>query len=208
MKKSILCTLLFLEFLGAHAQNEELNKVTFAIGAGYAYNLNDLYQPSLTTDTNKFLKLQKLSRSSFVISSIIVFKLSKLKVESGSKKLLRVTKDDKTEPVKFKDRFSINLALNLLEVNSGDISFNKSIDGGLGIGCFITPSIQVAVFYDLVRYRQLRDYVINDYKDKRIPNGDSFFNALDEKNDDLFYTKTFSGVSLKAIFSLGNKKSD
>ena len=109
------------------------------------------------------------------------------------------------QPARFIDRLSVNVALNLAEISSNDISFNKSIDGGIGVGVFINDFTQLGIFYDMIRIRQLRSYIADNYEGKSIPNGTEKYNALDEKNNNLYYSKYFSGISVKAIFSFGNK---
>jgi hypothetical protein len=106
----------------------------------------------------------------------------------------------------FWNHVSFNAALTLVNV-APDVSFNKNIDGGIGFGYFINPDVQVALFYDVSRVSQMRDYIVNTYTDKPIPNGDkTFYNSLDTKDNNLFYNKTISGISLKLIFSLAGKK--
>jgi hypothetical protein len=211
--------------IAIEAQTTELKGVTFGLGMGYSYLTkapNDFY---LTTDAAHKLQVQALHKSSIVISSMITIKLSKLATqeqEDGSreKKVLvsanRTKKSVRSEGIFrakegkvtnekpcFKERLAINISLNLAEINSNDISFNKSIDGGIGLGYFVNDFTQVALFYDMMRVRQLRDYIVDNYKDKSIPNGTEVLNALDQTNNNLFYNKYFSGVSLKVIFALG-----
>lgn len=112
------------------------------------------------------------------------------------------------EKIGFFDHLSVNLALNLINVTP-DASFNKSIDGGLGLGYFITPSLQFALFYDISQKRQLRDYIVQSYQNSPIPSdAKTVYNALDTADDKLFYNKTVSGLSFKLVFSLSNKKSE
>jgi hypothetical protein len=203
MKRNIT-TMLLLFSTSLLTQAQELQGVTFGFGAGFNKLNQDIYNYSLSTDTFHTLEIQKLSKTSFVISSVLSVKLGKLKTPTNSIKLLRAGEGE-NEP-DFGERLAINIALNLLEINSDNISFNKNIDGGLGLGYFLNNYVQLAVFYDLVRIRQLRDNIQNAYLGKSIPNGNEVFNALDEKNNDLFYNKTFTGYSFKVIFRLGSKK--
>jgi hypothetical protein len=185
----------------------DLHGVTFGIGTGFNVMNKNSYSYSLSPDSNHALKMQKLPKGSFVISSVLSIKLTKLKVDEQTNQLFKAANNtDKKDTAHFWDRFSINVALNLLEINSDNVSFNKNIDGGLGIGYFLNDYVQVSTFLDLFRIRQLRDDIQNIYLNKPIPNGKEVFNALDEKNNDLFYNKTFTGFSFKVIFSLGNKK--
>ncbi len=107
------------------------------------------------------------------------------------------------EDLTFKEKLSLHLSLNLAQINSNSIAFNTSIDGGIGIGYLVNTYTHVAIFYDMLRVRQLRDYIVDTYKDKSIPNGTEVLNALDPGNPNLFYNKYFSGVSVKIIFALG-----
>lgn len=107
----------------------------------------------------------------------------------------------------FWGRVSIDASLDLANV-APNVSFNKNVNGGLGIGYFITDNLQAALFYDVSRIRQLRNYVVNNYEGKPIPNGSGTnYNALDTNDNNLFYDKTISGLSFKLIFSLANKAS-
>jgi hypothetical protein len=108
----------------------------------------------------------------------------------------------------FSDRLSLNVALDLANVNS-NVTFNKKVSGGIGLGYFLTSDVQIAVFYDISSISQLRDYIVNNYQDKAIPNGSgTVYNSLSTSDNSLFYNKTISGFSLKLIFSLANKKAD
>jgi hypothetical protein len=203
--KKLIFTLIFTGLLGvAFGQTTELNGVTFGFGAGYSHTFDKTFDYALTTDANHNLKIQPLSQNAFVISTVIMVKLGKVAVDD-SKTLLK--QSDRITHANPLEHLSINLALNLVNVSS-DVSFNKNIDGGLGMGYFINDNLQLALFFDVARVSQLRDYIISTYKDKPIPNGtDTNYNALDTNDTNLFYNKTISGLSLKLIFSIGNKKS-
>jgi len=113
---------------------------------------------------------------------------------------------DESSKLSFKDHLSFNVALDLVNI-SPDVSFNKNIDGGLGIGYLLGPNWQLALFYDISRVSQLRDYIVNTYQDKSIIGGDGKnLNSLDTKDSNLFYNKTVTGFSFKLIFSIGSKK--
>jgi hypothetical protein len=105
----------------------------------------------------------------------------------------------------FFERLTLNASLNLAEINTDNIEFNKSIDGGVGLGCYLNEFLQLVVLYDVISIRQLKDYFIENYLGKPIPSGSDVYNALDEKDNNLFYNKHFSGFSIKIVFSFGNK---
>ena len=110
------------------------------------------------------------------------------------------------KPVRWTERLAFNIGLNLAEISSENISFNKQIDGGIGLGYFVSPSIQVAGFFEVVRTRQMREYIINQYGGKPIPKGNEFYNALDPSDNNLFFNKTFTGFSIKVVIAINPKK--
>ena len=55
--------------------------------------------------------------------------------------------------------------------------------------------------FDVSTIRQLRRYLVELYENKQIPKGDSFYNALDIGDNNLFFNKTTCGMSLKAVLS-------
>ncbi|HZY35524.1 MAG TPA: hypothetical protein VFE53_02685, partial [Mucilaginibacter sp.] len=145
-------------------------------------------------------------------------KLGKLSVDPNSSTLVPQSQKTKYAAAKkansesgssyagFSDRLSINLALNLADVSS-NVTFNKSINGGIGLGYFVTDNLQLALFYDVSQLSQLRDYVVNAYQGKPIPNGTgTYYNSISTTDSNLFYNKTVSGLSFKLIFSIGNQK--
>lgn len=237
----------------------DLNGITFGFGAGPGHTFNKVYDYSLTPDAAHLLKIQPLSKTSFVISSVLTFKLGKIAVDQATNKLVKqgyaqnLKKRDKQQQkvdeldeemvhkkmpkdsneakfvntilplehntlaqfksdvaesskVSFKDHLSFNIALDLVNI-SQDVSFNKNIDGGLGVGYLLGPNWQLGLFYDISRVSQLRDYIVSSYQDKSIIGGDGKpLNSLDAKDNSLFYNKTVTGFSFKLIFSIGSKK--
>jgi hypothetical protein len=199
MKKIILSLIIFC-FISKSAKSQELNGLTFGFGVGYSKLFNDLFEYTLRPD-NFYMQRQQLPSTSFVVSSVVSFKFKKLKVDDKGK----LTKSD-DGTIGFQDRFSINASLDLLNIKSADVAFNKSINGGLGLGYFLSSNVQLALFYDIQSFRQMRDYIVEKYLEKQVPSGNGFLNALDPSNNTYFYNKTVSGLSLKIILSLGNKK--
>jgi len=194
-----------------------LNKVTIGFSAGYSQTFDRVYDYSLSTDGYHSLKLQPLSKGAFVISSTLSIKLKELAVGEKTKSLYTYEKDSKgIAGYRLADDFvdiflkrtAVNVSLNLVDIGNGNVSFNKSIDGGIGLGFYINDYLQIAGFYDIKSVRQLRDYVVQDYQNKSIPigNGNEAYNALDTSDDNLFYSKIIRGWSIKIVFSLANKK--
>lgn len=209
MKKCQLLIISVVYLTSTFAQNEQtqLHGVTFGIGIGPSYLFQTPMDPFLSTDSNK-LQMQTLSRANFVISSVITLKLMRLASGDKDQRLYRVMNDDQSKKAKWWEKLSINIGLNLLEINSQNVAFNKSIDGGVGLGYVLKENIHLGGFIDIQQIRQLRDYVADSYTNKRIPNGNDYFNALDINNNNLFFNKKFIGASFKIIFSFANQKQD
>ena len=115
MKKIVFLIVIYMAITSS-SFSQELNKVTFGLGAGYNHLFGETYKYGLSTDNNHALQMQKLSRKNYVISYILVFKMIKSLKSNG-------------RPA-FWQRLSIKLSINRLEVNSDNVSFNKTIDGG------------------------------------------------------------------------------
>lgn len=207
---------------------DELRGVTFGFSAGFSQQFSRQYDYFLDP-ANNFLQKQKLGKTSLVISTVASIKLSKLSVQKkgadgnfkntfvrtgipapqkemrNNKEIKAFSGESSLENAKWHEKFVLNLALNLAEIGS-DVSFNKQIDGGLGLGYLLTADVQLAAFFDLIRVRQLRDYIVSNYENKIIPKGAEFYTALDQSDNNLFYNKTFTGMSLKLIIALNPKK--
>ncbi|MBP6024703.1 hypothetical protein [Ferruginibacter sp.] len=227
MKKYILLMAILLQYCLGNAQTADLKGVTFGLGLGYSHLFTAPKEYYLTTDATHKLQVQNLDKSGVVLSSVITIKLSKVAVQSQTSgtrtqnvlvnanrtrtlsrkpgELSATATEPTYDKLKFSERLAVNLSLNLADVNSGNVSFNKYIDGGIGLGCYINEFTQVALMYEMQRLRQMRTKIVETYEGKSIPNGNEVLNALDEKDNNLFYNKYYSGVAIKVVFSLGNK---
>lgn len=228
--KHTLLLLAAVAALGAPAAQAQsttptnLSNVTFGFGAGYSYSFFDKKEYSLSTDTVHALKIGNTTNAGFVISSTITVRLSKVASKPASNRLysqdaiLKTMKanaankagtpeevDNEENEAKWYEKFTMNLAINLADVNSDGLSFNKPVDGGLGLGYSFGDNTQIALFFDVVRIRQLRDYVAEDYVNKPIPKGKDVYTALDGNDNELFTTKTASGLSVKLIYVIPSK---
>jgi len=94
--------------------------------------------------------------------------------------------------------------LNLAEISSENVNTinNKSIEGGLGISYQLQSNFALAVTYDLVYSRRLRDYVLTRKGDRLFDNG-KVLTKLNRENDNLFIDDNLSSLSLKFIYRFG-----
>ncbi|MBO9583865.1 MAG: hypothetical protein J7574_06875 [Flavobacterium sp.] len=204
---------LFLLFLviGTSVKGQETkdgSRLTLGIGIGANHLFKNIYDYSLTTDANYNLKITELNKNSIVVSPVIIFRLGeiKMKEEEGKKTFVEITKNkqEKELPWNSYKRLSLLLSTDLLNIQSDKISYNKQIDGGIGIGYSFSPSLMAGIFYEIKSYRQLREYIVEQYENKPIPNGTGFYNALDDTNNSLYYNKQVEGLSLKLIFNFSS----
>lgn len=185
---------------------EEASRLTLGIGIGVNHLFDNVYDYSLTTDSNNNLEITKLNRNSIVVSPVIIFRLGQAQtIREDNQVRFYNNSNDKTKgdtlPQDDHRRFSILLSTDLINIQADKVSYNKRIDGGIGIGYSFSPDLMIGLFYEIKSYRQLREYVVEQYENKPIPNGAGFYNALDETNNNLYYNKQLEGLSLKLIFN-------
>ncbi len=202
-----ICILLLAFFWLTQANSQELNGATIGFGFGPSFLRNNPKDYSLSPDQNK-LVVQDLSKTGFVISSTLTIKFFDLEEKLNARNKPIIAAQASGHKAQFYQKLALNIGINLAEISSSNISFNKQIDGGIGLGYFFNKNIQLAVFYDVIKIRQLRDYIVDNYKDAHIPNGvpNEFYNALDATDNRLFYNKTFTGTSVKIVIALNPKK--
>ncbi|WP_341224804.1 hypothetical protein [uncultured Arcticibacterium sp.] len=103
----------------------------------------------------------------------------------------------------FLDRLGITANLNILEFSRAqqELTFNKSIEGGLGISYAVNPNIQLSLTREHIFYRAPRTYLTNLAGGK--VNMDGVFvtksTDLPRDNQDLFSTKILKGRSFKVV---------
>ncbi|MDZ7288720.1 MAG: hypothetical protein ONB44_03325 [candidate division KSB1 bacterium] len=94
--------------------------------------------------------------------------------------------------------------VNLAEISSETFTTinNKSIEGGLGISYRLQSNFALALTYDLVFSRRLRDYVLTRTGEKLFENG-KVLTELNPENNNLFIDDNLSSLSLKFIYRFG-----
>lgn len=204
---------LFLLFLiiGTSVKGQETtegSRLTLGIGIGANHLFKNVYDYSLTTDSNYNLKITQLNKNSIVVSPVIIFRFGEItmKEENGKRQFVENAENEEQKKLPWNSyrRLSLLLSTDLLNIQSDKISYNKQIDGGIGIGYSFSPSLMAGIFYEIKSYRQLREYIVEQYENKSIPNGTGFYNALDETNNSLYYNKQIEGLSLKLIFNFSS----
>ena len=197
------------------SNSQDLSRLTVGLGVGGSYLFEDVKDYYLTTDGTNSLKMDNMNRKNFVLSQIVIFRLGvektlrNEKYKQDRKLYMKNDKNDKPydtlvpfEKLKW-NQVSVLLSLNLLDLQTNDVGFNKNIDGGVGLSYALTNNLQIGVLYEFKHFRQLRPYIVENYLDQAIPNGETEnYTTLDQSNNNLFYDKTIAGVSLKFIFNI------
>jgi hypothetical protein len=175
------------------------NLFKFGMSLGFNYLTTKLYNPSLSVGDNK-LKVQDASPYTYLLSTCVIINPIKKyyrKVENG---------------VQVGDAYPVYTPLsfvatvNLAQFGANE-TFNKKLDGGLGLGIRLIDDFHLALTAEMISNRQLRDYVLTDYLDKTIPGVDGKnLNALDVKDDRLFIDRYDLGFSVKFVYILAGKK--
>jgi hypothetical protein len=221
-KPSILILFLLLTTLGRADPPTQLKGVTYGFGAGYHHSLSRIYDYFLLPDDNYKLNITNQPRGSFVISSMINIKVRKLvningalKRAVGSETLLitnpikkfagsnerAVTTTTNFVDPNWKDLITFHIGLNLAEI-APTVTFNKKIDGGIGIGYLLSENSHIVLMCDFTQIRKMRDHYVDTYNGKSIPNGSGFLTTLNVDDNNLFKTKTTAGLSLKLVFTI------
>jgi len=161
----------------------------------------DIYDPVLSPIDNS-LKLQSVNPVSFLLSTTVI-------VNPISSYYRKVDKDGKAygDVYSVPSRLSFIATVNLAQFGASQTaSFNKKIDGGLGLGIRLNNDFHLGITAEMISVRQLRDYVVNDFKDKPIVIGNQTLNALDVSDNRLFVDKYYFGLSVKFIYVLVGKE--
>jgi hypothetical protein len=180
-----------------------INTKVFKFGAslGFNYLTKDIYDPVLSPVDNS-LKLQRVNPMSFLLSTTVI-------VNPISSYYRKVGADGKPygDVYSVPSRLSFIATINLAQFGASQTaSFNKKIDGGLGLGIRLNNDFHLGITAEMISVRQLRDYIVNDFKDKPIVVNNETLNALDVSDNRLFVDKYYFGLSVKFIYVLAGKE--
>lgn len=131
-------------------------------------------------------------------------KLSEHATGLGRDRLNRTGVTFKQMAIQFISNIGIQANINLVDFTEGqeNYSFNKSIEGGLGLSYRLSENIFVSMHYDLFFTRQLRNN-IKQRSDQRIYNTDGSpitdIGQIDIDNDNFYITKSMSGLAYRII---------
>jgi hypothetical protein len=178
------------------AIQSQLNKMTdvkggvihFAVSLGvrFIYDKEEYFGEPSISPIDSTLQIDSKDRGAVIISGVIM-----------------------ATPFATKKSWVSNLGfvanVNLAEISSENLNTfnNKSIEGGLGISYRLQSNFALAVTYDLVYSRRLRDYVLTRKGAKLFDNG-KVLTELNRESNNLFIDDNLSSLSLKFIYRFGN----
>ena len=183
--------------------NIKTKGIKYGISLGFNRAFENLYDARISpVDTT--LLLQKTSNVSFLLSTSISFPI--LKGIIGGSYYRKLDENGKPigDPYYVPRGFSIIASLNLVTFNSalgGSGLFNQKLDGGLGLGYTFGENVQIALSYEMLSFRQPRDFM-KKYEGKpiKINNQNLSSIALDDNN--YYIDKYIPSVSFKVVYVL------
>lgn len=92
--------------------------------------------------------------------------------------------------------------INLAELAGGEFEsiFNKKVEGGLGVLYRFSEPFALALGYEFIFHRRLRNYLIDNYQGKQIIKDGTVLTSLDEDDNNLFREDNVHAWSLKFVY--------
>ncbi len=184
---------------------DKINAVTVSVSLGPRVAKNDQFEYHIASDTT--LQRDKLPNSSFIISTQLnIFPFANNERLKNRVEWLKAVGGNEPTMVNRAARLWANLRrntgmivnLNLIEL-SGDnqtTSFNKGIDGGIGIGYRLSDQIFIGYSWEWFTQRNLRGFY-QDQVGNTLSNNGSVLTSLDQTNDELFFDNRVTGRAFK-----------
>ncbi|MFC3809763.1 hypothetical protein [Lacihabitans lacunae] len=183
--------------------NIKTKGIKYGISFGFNRAFDKLYDARISPiDTT--LLLQKTSNVSFLLSTSVSFPI--LKGVFGGKyyRKLDLAGNPIGDPYFVPTGLSVISSLNLVTFNSalgGAGLFNQKLDGGLGLGYIFGENVQIAITYEMISFRQPRDFLKN-YDGKVIKVNNQNLSSLAIDNNDYFIDKYIPSASFKVVYIL------
>jgi len=205
------------------AAPEKQRRIRVGLSLGYRWltpSSRAQYLRASVSPLDSTLRITRISGTSYLFSTSVIFDLidpEKKGITSDPLRPTHVTSSSKRASRsgsipfrqhlrKHSQRLCLVSNLNLLDFSTGqkELAFNKSIEGGLGIGYRLNTSVFIGMNWEHVHSFQLYDDVRAMEGKKMQLNGVPLLTShqLHTGNGDLYYAKSLSGWSLKMIVTL------
>ena len=170
----------------------------------------DNYQEAIISPIDTTLKIQNLDNGFVVLSTELIVNpfVKSTGIESLINDYNSARKNEKLKigPAATRlaliglQRLTLIASINLAEFQTAqsNFTFNKTIDGGLGIGFRLADNFWLAWTYEVTSHRQIRDYV-KEFENDKIVIGGETITELDQNDNNLFYDKRLASNNFKFI---------
>lgn len=177
-----------LETITKRLTDSSASVIHLAVGLGvrFIYDKKQYFGDPSISPIDSTLQIDNRDRGAVILSGVVMatpFKASRNKLLSGL-------------------GFVANV--NLAEISGENINTlnNQSIEGGLGIAFRLQSNFALAVTYELVFSRRLRDHVLQRQGEKVFTNG-KVLTEINRENNNLFIDDNLNGFSVKFIYHFG-----
>ena len=187
--------------------NIKTKGIKYGISLGFNKAFDNLYDARISPiDTT--LVLQKTSNISFLLSTSVSFPILKGVFGGSYYRKLDETGKPTGDPYFVPTGLSVIASLNLVTFNSalgGAGLFNQKLDGGLGLGYTFGENVQIALTYEMISFRQPRDF-LTKYEGQTVKvNGQNLSNISIDDND-YYIDKYIPSFSFKVVYILNWQK--
>lgn len=174
--------------------------IRFGVSMGFNWTLDELFDSRISIlDTT--LKLERTTSNSFMLSTTASFPIRAL---GGTITVRKRLEDGTWGPWVEKWRgLSVIATVNLVTFNSaigGTGLFNQKLDGGLGLGYMLGERMQFAVTYEMLSFRQPREFIRSMQNKPLIVSGHKV-TSISEDDNDYFMNKYVPSISIKFIYN-------
>lgn len=202
---------------------EKQRRIRVGLSLGYRWltpSSGAQYLRASVSPLDSTLRITRISGTSYLFSTSVIFDLVEHDKQGNAVKDVQpirsatsTKRNAKAGTIPFRQhlrrhsqRLCLVSNLNLLDFSTGqkELAFNKSIEGGLGIGYRLNSTVYVGMNWEHVHSFQLYDDVRAMEGKKMQLNGVPLLSShqLHTGNSDLYYAKSLSGWSLKMIVTL------
>lgn len=183
--------------------NIKTKGIKYGISFGFNRAFDNLYDARISpVDTT--LLLQKTSNVSFLLSTSVSFPILKGVFGGSYYRKLDAGGNPTGDPYFVPRGLSVIASLNLVTFNSalgGAGLFNQKLDGGLGLGYTFGENVQIALTYEMISFRQPRDFLKN-YEGKVIKVNNQNLSSIALDNNDYYIDKYIPSISFKVVYIL------
>ncbi len=201
--KQILKDSLKIEIEEKEEVNGRINeKISLGLSLGFNGSLEKLKTAQISP-LDSTLIITNAQPVSFMLSSTISVPITFKELKAY--RLLN-NKGDEVAQVHRVAAISLIAVVNLAMVQGSEVGsiFNQKISGGLGIAYNFDENFSVGLSYELVSYRKPKDFLLAEEGNTIKANGQTLA-ALDIEDNNFYYDKYASTLSLKFIYKLTTK---